>query len=82
MLVGRLFCFEIGSWCLSAIYFDWLWCFSGKRRVRWPYDLVLKTGGPIAFDSRSGVSYVVQVWFWALLVFFWWTRDCAVVEAN
>jgi len=67
MLVGRLFCFEIGSRCLSAICFDWLWCFSGKPGVRWPYDLILKTGGPIVFHSRSGVSYLVQVWFWTFV---------------
>jgi hypothetical protein len=35
--------------------------------VRWPYDLVLKSGGPIAFDSRSGVSSLVLDWFWAFL---------------
>jgi len=31
-----------------------------------PSDLILKSGGPITFDSRSGVSSLVQVWFWAL----------------
>jgi hypothetical protein len=27
-----------------------------------PYDLVLKSGGPITFDSRSGASSLAQVW--------------------
>jgi hypothetical protein len=47
-----------------------------------PSDLVLKSGGSIAFDSRSGVSYLVQVWFWACLVFLRWIGGCAVVEAE
>jgi hypothetical protein len=45
-------------------------------------DLVLKSCGPIAFDSRSGVSSLIQVWFWAFLVFLRWTGGCAVVEAE
>jgi len=28
-------------------------------------DLVLKYGGPTAFDSRSGVNSLVQVLLWA-----------------
>ena len=56
-----------------------LWWTGGKGC---PSDLVLKSGGPIAFDSRSGVSSLVQVWFWAFLVFFRWTGGCAVVEAE
>ena len=41
--------------------------------------MVLKIGGPITFDLRSGVSYLDQVWFWAFYGFFggseverWW----------
>jgi hypothetical protein len=32
-----------------------------------PFDLVLKFGGPITFNSRSGTSFLVQVWgcFWS-----------------
>ena len=35
--------------------------------MRWPSDLVLKSGGPVAFDSRSGVSSLVVDLFWAFL---------------
>jgi len=48
-------------------------CFDGlgvslvDRGLRWPSDLILKSSGPITFDSRLGVSSLVQVWFWALL---------------
>ena len=35
--------------------------------MRWPSDLVLKSCGPVVFYSRSGVNYLVQVWFWAFL---------------
>ncbi|RHN73679.1 hypothetical protein MtrunA17_Chr2g0301121 [Medicago truncatula] len=42
----------------------------------------MKYGGPIAFDSRSGVSSLVQVWFWAFVVFLWWIRGCTVVKAE
>jgi hypothetical protein len=38
----------------------------GVSRVDWgegcPYDLVMKSGGPITFDSRSGASSLAQVW--------------------
>jgi len=44
------------------------------RGLGCPSDLVLKSGGPIAFDSRSGVSSLVQVWFWTFLVFSQWTE--------
>jgi hypothetical protein len=30
-----------------------------------PCYLVLKSGGPITFDSRSGVSSLTKVGFWA-----------------
>jgi hypothetical protein len=30
--------------------------------------LVLKSGGPITFDSRSGVSSLTQVGFWAFVL--------------
>ena len=67
MLVGQLFCFDIGSWCPSAIFFWLAWCFFGVPGVRWPSDLVPKSGEPITFDSRSEVSSLVQNWFWAFL---------------
>jgi len=67
------FCFEIRSWCLAAILFwldmVFLWRNGGKGC---PADLILKFGGPITFDSRSGVSSLVKLvfglWFCALLV--------------
>jgi hypothetical protein len=34
ILMGRLFCFEIGSWCLATLLFGWLRCFSGALGVR------------------------------------------------
>ena len=40
---------------LATMFLWWtrgMWC---------PFDLVLKSGGPIAFDSKSGVSSLVQV---------------------
>jgi len=33
-----------------------------------PANLVLKSGGPVTFDSRSGVSYFTQVGFWAFVL--------------
>jgi hypothetical protein len=36
-----------------------------------PYDLVLKSGGPITFDSRSGVSSLAQVGALFLEFFRW-----------
>jgi hypothetical protein len=45
-------------------------------------DLVLKSGGPITFDSRSGVSSLAQVGFWAFVfVLFRWIGGRKVVEA-
>jgi hypothetical protein len=46
-----------------AMVFLWmamvfLWMTGGEGC---PYDLVLKFGGPIAFDSRSGVSSLAQI---------------------
>jgi hypothetical protein len=35
----------------------------------YPFDLVMESGGPIDFDSRSGVSSMFQVFIWANLVF-------------
>ncbi|KAK2417883.1 hypothetical protein QL285_040130 [Trifolium repens] len=40
-----------------------------------PYDLVLKFGESIAFDSRSGVSFLPQVWG-----FLWGSFDGSEVE--
>jgi hypothetical protein len=37
-----------------------LWCTEGKGC---PSKLVMKSGGPITFDSRSGASSLVLVWF-------------------
>lgn len=44
-----------------------LWCTEGEGC---PSDLVLKPGGLIIFDSRSEVSSLAQVWFWAFYGFF------------
>lgn len=56
---------EVGVFLQSC--FGSLWCFSSGPGVWWPSDLVLKSSGPITFDSRSRVNYLVQVWFWAFL---------------
>jgi len=55
-----------------------LWCTRGEGC---PSDLVLKSGGPITFDSRSGVSSLAQVWYWAFYGFFRWIGGREVVEA-
>ncbi|AES98928.1 transmembrane protein, putative [Medicago truncatula] len=34
ILMGRSFCFAIGSWLLAALLFGWLRCFSGGPGVR------------------------------------------------
>jgi len=60
-----------------AMVFPW-WT-GGKG---YPSELVLKSGGPIAFDSRSGVSSLDEVWFWVFLAFFRWTGGCVVVDAE
>jgi len=80
--VGRLFCFEIGSQCLYAICFDGLWCFSSGPGIRWPSDLVLKTGGPIALIRDRESILWSKFGFGLLLVFFRWTGVSAVVEAD
>jgi hypothetical protein len=41
------------------------------------YDLVLKSGGPITFDSRSGISSLAQVWGF---LFFWSSFGGSEVE--
>jgi len=52
-----------------------LWWTGGKGCLS---GLVPESNGLVSFDSRSRVSSLVQVWFWALLVFFqsevnmWW----------
>jgi hypothetical protein len=56
-----------------------LWCIEGEGC---PFDLVIKCGGPITFDSRSGVSSLAQVWFWAFYGFFRWIGDREVVAAE
>jgi len=69
ILMGRLLCFEIGSWILTTL-FVWLatmfLLWTGGKGC--PSDLVLKSGGPITFDSRSGVSSLVPIWVWVSLV--------------
>jgi hypothetical protein len=83
ILMGRLFLLRDRKWKSSSnlvwLASMFLWWTEGKGC---PSDLVLKYGGPIAFDSRSGVSSWIQVWFWAFMVFFRWTEGCAVVEAE
>jgi len=59
--------------------FVFLLCTGGEGR---PSILVLKFGGPITFDSRSGVSSLDQVWFWAFYGFFRWIRGREVVEVE
>jgi len=56
-----------------------LWCTGGEGC---PSDLVLKSGGPITFDSRSGVSSLAQVLFLGFLCFFWWIGGREVMEAE
>jgi len=51
------FCFEIGSWCLATTLFGLVY-----RGWVCPFDLVLKSGGPIAFDSRLGASFFDSSW--------------------
>jgi len=46
-----------------------LWCTEGEGC---PSDLILKSGGLITFDSRSRVSSLYQVWFWAFYGCFRW----------
>ena len=67
--VGRLLLLrdrESGSSCnLCLAWFGFLWCTGGEGV---PANLVLKSGGPITFDSRSGVSSLSQVRFWAFVL--------------
>jgi len=56
-----------------------LWRTEGERC---PSVLVIKSGGPITFDSRSGVNSWDQVRFWAFYGFFRWIRGRGVVEAT
>jgi len=51
MLMGRLFCFEIGSWCLSSILF-WL-----------TLVFLWWTGGEVAFWVRPEVWWADHFWF-------------------
>jgi len=82
MWVGQLFCLEIRSRCLFAICFDGLWCFYGGPGMRWPSDLVLNTGRPIALiRDRESVLWF-KFGFGLLLVFFRWIGVCAVLEAD
>jgi hypothetical protein len=56
-----------------------LWCTGGEGC---PSDLTIKSGGPITFDLRSGVSSLAQVRFWAFYSFFRWIGGREVVEAE
>lgn len=67
MLEAGYFASRLGAGVFLQFCFDWLWCFSHGPGVRWPSDFVLKFGGPIAFDLRSGVSSLVEVSFLAFL---------------
>jgi hypothetical protein len=60
--MGRLILFRDRSWSLAAILFGWLWYSLVDRGEGCPYDLVLKSGGSVTFDSRSGVSSLAEVW--------------------
>ncbi|AET03893.1 hypothetical protein MTR_8g077280 [Medicago truncatula] len=51
----------------ATVFLSWT---GGKRCSS---DLILKYSGLITFDSRSGVNSLIQVWFWAFLMFFRWT---------
>jgi hypothetical protein len=55
-----------------------LWCIGGKGC---PADLILKFGGPITFDSRSGVSSLVKLVFGFGFVLFRWIGGREVVAA-
>jgi len=57
---------ESGSSCnLYLTWFGFLWCTGGEGC---PANLVLKSGEPITFDSRSRVSSLSQVRFWAFVL--------------
>jgi len=69
---------------VSSCHIVWLdlvllWC-TGSEQC--PFDLVLKSGGSITFDSRSRVSSLAQVWFWNFYGFFRWIGGQEVVEAD
>jgi len=72
--VGRLLLIRdqelLSSRNLVWLVMVFLWLIEGEG---YPSDLVLEFGGPIAFDSRSGVSSSIQVLIWVNLVFFRWT---------
>jgi len=70
ILVGRLLLLrdhELVSSCnLVWLALVLLWWTGGEGC---PSVLVRKSDEPIAFDSRLGVSSLVQVWFWAFFGF-------------
>ena len=45
-----------------------------------PFDLVIKSGGTITFDSRLEVSSLAQVWFWSFYGSFRWIGGRELVE--
>ena len=69
---------KLASSCILVLT-SILWWTGGKGC---PSGWVMKSGGPIAFDSRSGVSSLAQVWFWAFMAFFRWPGGCEVVEVE
>jgi len=74
------FCFEIGSWCLAAILFGVIWCFSSEPSVRgalliWPYSLVDRS---LLIRDRESVLWL-KLGFGIFMVYFggseverWW----------
>lgn len=66
ILVDRLILLQdqelVSSCNLVWLVMVFLWWTVGKGC---PSNLVMKTNGPITFDSRSRVSCFIQVLFWA-----------------
>lgn len=77
--INNNFCFKIGIRCPTTILFSWLWCFSGGSEVRGILLFCFESRGPIAFDLRSEVGYLVQFWFWTFFGVFRWTGGWEVV---
>jgi hypothetical protein len=68
--VGRLLLLRDHELMSSCKWFGWLWCL--LRRIEdegYLTYLSLEFGGPIAFDSRSGINYLIQVCFGQFGVF-------------
>jgi len=68
--VGRLILFRDRELVSNCKWFDRLWCL--LRWIRdegYLTDLSVESGGPIAFDSISGVNSLIQVCFGLLWCF-------------